>query len=268
MSLNLQKVLDKICARDLKTILEGLEEIHQHQMEFSRENLFLIADTLGSLFFIDNFDRPDLEPGVERAIEVMAEIGPDIISYIVETFENSDIKANICFARVLGKIGVPALPHILELYRKSDDSYRKSYALYALGKIKDRAVLAALPDISEALDSSELEVQDTAIRTLGKLCGLITSRDLSTYQREHLFSKLFINLSHHAPTIRAKSVRTLGKMYLSGFLNDEQKDSLRKACLRIVGQDENFEWDRSYIVRKESTEILNEMKLRGEHKNE
>lgn len=257
MSEIIQQALDKITGHDLETIMAGLNDIQADMHTYSREELLTVTDTLGSLFFIDSFDRPDLQPAVETAIDILAEAGAEIIPYIMDTFENSDIKANISFAKVLGKIGVPAIPHLVEYYRHSDDPYKQSYALYALGKIRDKAVLAVLADIMQAVGSEHLEVRDSAIRALGKTMELITSKDISTAKRNEVFELLFRCVSDKHSAIRAKAIRSLTKMERRALLTDAQYGQLLTACRRITGQDENYQWVRAFIVRKEAQEALN-----------
>lgn len=261
MSATIQEALDKIAAHDLETIMTGLDLIREGIHSYGEDELLLITDTLGSLFFIDCFDRPDLQTAVETAIDTLAEIGPEIIPYIIDTFEGSDIKAHIAFAKVLGKIGVPAIPHLVEFYRHSDDPLNKSYALYALGKIKDKGVLAILIDVMQAAQSEHIEVRDSAIRAIGKTMELLSHRDLSTDKRAEVFNLLYGSMSDHHSTIRAKAIRALGKMDRAGLLTREYQEKLYSACRIIVGQDENYRWDRAYIVRKEAQEVLSEVAI-------
>jgi len=253
---NIQEALEKVAGHDLETIMSGLRIIEEGIHTYDSEDLLTVTDTLGSLLFIDGFDRPDLQPAVEAAVEILAEAGAEVIPYIMDSFENMDIKANISFAKVLGKIGVPAIPHLLDFYRQSDSSYQKAYALYALGKIKDKSVLAVLPDIMEAVDSEHLEVRDSAIRALGKTIEIITGRDISTVRRDSIFNLLFRCIADLHSTIRAKALRALGKMQKHGLLTEAQRSQLSAACRRITGQDENYQWDRAFIVRKEAQEVL------------
>ena len=258
MPSNIKPTLKKLAGHDLETIMSGLKDIQVSIHRYSKEDLYTVTDTLGSLLFIDSFDRPDLEPAIEAAIDILAKAGPEVIPYIMDTFENSDIKANIAFAKVLGKIGVPAIPHLLEFYRHSDDPFKKSYALYALGKIKDKAVLAVLTDVIQAVQSEHIEVRDSAIRALGKTMELIECKDISTERRNNIFDLIFNCVSDHHSTIRAKAIRTLGKMEKCRLLTDTQRSQLQTACLRITGQNENYRWDRAFIVRKEAQEVLDQ----------
>ena len=259
MDTKLQKDLQKIAGHDLETILAGLEGIRPRIDKFGRKDLLLVADTLGSLFFIDHYERPDLQPAVDLAVELLIKAGADIIPYIMDSFENSDMKANLSFAKVLGGIGVAAIPPLIEFYRHSVDPYRQSYALYALGKIKDRAILAVLPDVIQAVDSQHLEVRDSAIRALGKTMEQIDCRDISTDQRDVIWEKLFHCLSDPHATIRAKTIRTLNKMGKCELLSSDQGEQFQLVCRRVAGVDDRNRWDRAFIVRKEAQEALEDL---------
>ncbi len=252
----LQKDLQKIAGHDLETIMAGLDGIRAGIGEFGRDDLLQVVDTVGSLFFIDHYERPDLQPAVDLAVELLVEAGADIIPYIMDAFDNSDMKANLSFAKVLGGIGVAAIPHLIELYRHSDDPYKQSYALYALGKIKDRAILAVLPDVIQAVDSHHLEVRDSAIRALGKTMELIDDKHIATDRRDAIWEKLFHCLSDPHATIRAKTIRTLSKMEAGGLLSSEQGQQFELVCQRVAGLDHRNRWDRAFIVRKEAQEAL------------
>ena len=65
------------------------------------------------------------------------------------------------------------------------------------------------------------------------------------------------NLGDPSPGIRAKAVRSLGKLAKFGHLTSAERQKLKSTCLLILGKDENFEWDRAYVVRKEAEEALN-----------
>ena len=64
------------------------------------------------------------------------------------------------------------------------------------------------------------------------------------------------NLSDYSPGVRAKAVRSLGKLAKHGHLTARERWELAVRLRRILGQDENFEWDRAYVVRKEAQEAL------------
>ncbi len=59
--------------------------------------------------------------------------------------------------------------------------------------------------------------------------------------------------------MRAKAVRSLGKMAEAGFLTKEQKEELATRAHCILGHNEAFNWDLAYIVRKEAEFALRKL---------
>ncbi len=176
MTTDLQAAIDSISGNELATILAGLDKIEEAFPSYSADDLVQAADAIGSLFFIDQYERPDLAPVNDRAIEVLSSAGAAVVPYIIQTFENSDMKTH-----------------------------------------------------------------------------------LSKQQINRIFDMLFLCLSDPHSAIRAKTIRTLGKMEKCGILNDDQCTSLTAACHRIVGFDEKARWDRAFIVRKEAQETLDRL---------
>ena len=51
-------------------------------------------------------------------------------------------------------------------------------------------------------------------------------------------------------------MRSLGKLARYGHLTVSECDQLMVALKRLLGEDEAFDWDRAYVVRKEAKEAL------------
>jgi hypothetical protein len=64
------------------------------------------------------------------------------------------------------------------------------------------------------------------------------------------------NLSDPSASVRAKAIRSLGKLAKYDHLTDSERDQLKAVCRHIMGTDEAGEWDRAYVVRKEAKEAL------------
>ena len=70
-----------------------------------------------------------------------------------------------------------------------------------------------------------------------------------------IVERLRTNLADKNPAIRAKAVRSMGKLARTGTCPPNKRRVVR--CLhRILGEDEAYEWDRAYVVRKEAREAL------------
>jgi hypothetical protein len=101
-----------------------------------------------------------------------------------------------------------------------------------------------------------LELRDTATRAIGKFVEYIPAGQLPDDIRNAFMSQLERNLGDDSPGIRAKAARSLGKLARYGHLTRDQRAGLKLRLQRVLGQDEGYEWDRAYIVRKEAQEAL------------
>ena len=67
---------------------------------------------------------------------------------------------------------------------------------------------------------------------------------------------MYSNLNDTNSGIRSKVVRSLGKMAKYGHFNIQERERFKKLCSNILGKDDDFDWDRAYVVRKEAEEAL------------
>jgi hypothetical protein len=131
-----------------------------------------------------------------------------------------------------------------------------AFVLYALGKIKSPQILAAASVALDAAGSPDLELRDSATRAIGKFAESIPAGGLSDELRVSLLAALQQNLADPSPSVRAKAVRSMGKLARYGHLTAGERGQLRITLQRILGADEAFDWDRAYVVRKEAKEAL------------
>jgi HEAT repeat protein len=220
------------------------------------------VEEICALFYVDTADRPDLQPLLDRAVGLLAVQGPRVIPQLLELMRGSDIKSHLYLARTLGAIGhaaLPALRHVIA----TEDPYSRSFALFAVGKIRDAAVREALPEVIGSLMHPDKEVRDSAARALGKIAEVLPAGQLAEDRRCEIFEALFRTVSDVQPAVRAKAVRSLGKLARFGHLDAAQAEHVRLAVLRILGRDEAFEWDRAFIVRREAEETLRHLEARA-----
>jgi hypothetical protein len=209
-----------------------------------------------TLFYIDALDHPELIPVIEEAINLTARFGAWVIPVLIENLDAGDIKAQWAIAHVLGRIGADAINPMLKAYASARDPTFRAFILYALGKIKSPEIINAAPAALEAAQSSNLELRDTAVRALGKFIENVPPAKLSPELRQQCMKSLQDNLSHENASVRAKAIRSLGKMARYGHLDGVEREQLKAACSEMLGTDEGFEWDRAFIVRKEAYEAL------------
>jgi HEAT repeat protein len=153
-------------------------------------------------------------------------------------------------------MGADAIKPLMTEYQASTDPVRRTFALYALGKIQSAQIIQAAPLALEAAQSEDLELRDTATRALGRFVESIPPSDLSEKLRVAFIESLQHNLADANAGIRAKAVRSLGKLAKCGHLDAAEREKLQATCRLMLGIDDNFDWDRAYIVRKEAEEAL------------
>ena len=240
---------------------EGLESLRASLAGLPEAEFRRAVEEVCSLFYVDTADRPDLQPLLDRAVAVLAAQGPRIVHQLLELMKGSDIKSHLYLARTLAYVGGPALPALRRVIA-TEDPYSRSFALFAVGKVHDLAVREALPEVVGSLIHPDKEVRDSAARTLGKIAEAVPATELTEDRRTEIFEVLFRALSDVQPAVRAKAVRSLGKLVREAYLTPAQEERVRVAVLRILGQDEAHEWDRAFIVRREAEEALRHIEAR------
>jgi HEAT repeat protein len=245
-----------------EAIAEGLEHLRASMGTLPDAELRRAVEELCAVFYVDTADRPDLQPLLDRAVGVLAAQGPRVVAQLLEMMKGSDIKSHLYLGRTLGAIGHAALPALRRVIA-TEDPYSRSFALFAVGKIHDPAAREALPEVIGSLMHPDKEVRDSAARTLGKIAEAVPAGQLPADRRTEIFDVLFRALSDAQPAVRAKAVRSLGKLARFGYLEAAQREHVRLAVLRILGRDEAYEWDRAFIVRREAEETLRHLEARA-----
>jgi HEAT repeat protein len=254
--------LEALHAERAEQIDEGVRFLQARLAGLPESDLRSATEALCTLFYVDTQDRPDLQPSLERAVAALASVGPRIVSHLLELMQGSDMKSHFYLARTLGVIGRPALPTLRRFIATEDDHYSRSFALFAVGKIRDPEVREALPEVIGSLMHPDKEVRDSAARALGKIAEHVPVDLVSEPRRAEMFEALFRALSDRHSAVRAKAVRSLGKTARAGYLTPQQEDRIGAAILRILGHDEAYEWDRAYLVRREAEEALSHLEAR------
>ena len=233
----------------------GLDHLRASLGSLSEAEFRRAVEELCSLFYVDTADRPDLQPLLDRAVALLAAQGPRVVAQLLELMKGSDIKSHLYLARTLAYVGQAALPALRRVIA-TEDPYSRSFALFAVGKVHDPAVREALPEVIGSLMHPDKEVRDSAARALGKIAEAVPATQLDEDRRAEMLEALFRTLSDVQPAVRAKAVRSLGKLVRAAYLSPAQEQRVRVAVLRILGRDEAQEWDRAFIVRREAEEAL------------
>lgn len=235
---------------------QGLELVRREISRVGSEESQQLFEMVSTIFYIDALDRPDLVPLLDAAISLVVGFGMWVIPALIQQLEGGDVKAQMAVAHALGRIGADAIAPLMAEYDSSGDPARRAFILYALGKIKSPKITQAAGKALEAARSQDRELRDTATRAIGKLVESIPPAHLSEEVHRGFIEVLGANLADKNPSIRAKAVRSLGKLAKYGHLTAEERVQLKSTLTAIVGRDERFEWDRAYLVRREAEEAL------------
>ena len=190
-----------------------------------------------------------------REIELEVQ-GPATLGSVLDALEAGDLKAQMAVAEALGRIGADAIEPLMAQYQAVTDPAHRAFLLYALGKIKSPKIVQAARLALEAAGSPDLELRDTATRALGKLAESIPPAHLPPDLRVEFVKRLQANLSDANSGVRAKAIRSLGKLAGYGHLTPQERQQLKATCQLILGTDGNYAWDRAYVVRKQAEEAL------------
>ena len=246
-----------LSSTDPEEVAAGLDKAWARLPSASANEKCQYVEMASALFYIDTLDRPEYLPVVEDAISMIGSIGEVAIPILMQELEGGDVKAQMAIGQALGRMGADAIPALLEQYHHvCPETGCRAFILYALGKIKSAQIVQALPTALEAATADDQEMRDSATRALGKFAESIPAGRLEPETVAAVLERVRGNLGDGSPAIRAKAVRTLGKLARFGHLSPEQCDQLTITLRRILGEDEHFEWDRAYVVRKEAREAL------------
>ena len=215
-----------------------------------------LFEMLYALFYIDPLEYPELLPVLEEAITLIVGFGSWVIPVLIDKLEAGDIKAQMAIAQALGRIGADAIEPLVNEYRVRDDASKRIFILYALGKIKSPKIISALDAALESCSATDMELRDTATRAVGKFIESIPPDELPDELKRRIIKTLKANLACENAGVRAKAIRSLCKLAKFGHLNYIEKKEVKTICERLLGTDENFEWDRAFVVRKEAQEGL------------
>lgn len=245
---------EELRSRDLKAVKSALKKAEKLVAGgFYSDDLI---EVLTSLFFKDVYEYPEWRENVEYSAEIIGKAGKKSIPKLLNLSESSDAKAAFYFALSIGKIGIDCLDPVIQKLLKTESGYLKAVLIFALGKIKDKQMKRAIPDILPYLNDTDAEVRDSAARTLGKIFEVIKPNDISEKETVLVFEKLMELIKDQSPKIRTKALHSIGKLLKGGFLPNSQVARFEGVVLKILGKDGISNWDDAYIVRREAEELL------------
>jgi HEAT repeat protein len=235
-------------------IHQGLELVRREIAKVGSQEARPLFEMVSALFYFDPLDRPDLVPVLDEAVSLVVGFGEWVIPELLSELEDGDFKVQLAVGHALGRMGADAIKPLLDEYAALQPGDLRTFILYALGKIKSPRIIEALPVALEAARSSDHEMRDTATRALGKFAESLVPAQVPEEMRRAMIERLQANFADTSPGIRAKSVRSLGKMARFGLLTESEHSNFKVIYQRIMGIDDDYEWDRAYVVRREAEE--------------
>lgn len=251
-----QEIETLITSSDPEQMRLGLQRVKEGIAQVGSQEARPLFELVSSVFYIDAFDRPDLAPILNEAISLVIGFGNWVIPALIEKLDMGDMKSQLASAEALGRLGVEAIEPLVARYQATEDPALRSFVLYALGKMKCEKVERAIELCLESSRSHDLELRDTAIRAIGRIVEVVPAARVDRTKRDELHDVLRTTLADTDNSVRAKAVRSLGKLAKNGYLDPQQRETLKGIALNLTGRDEKFDWDHAYVVRKEAEATL------------
>jgi HEAT repeat protein len=259
MSFDLKPLHEAITGTDPVAVREAIARVGSNLDKLDLSQIPDVVEIIASLFYIDLGDRPEYVHVVEEAVATIAAMGEHAVPTLMWLIGESDVKAQLMLGRTLGRIGAPAYGPLKNLYYQTQEPWHRALALFALAKMHEAALMEIFPDAVNALDDSNRELRDTAARTVGRIIDSFQPGQLPHDLVSNAFERLMLRLGDFNAVVRAKAVRTIGKMAKNHYLDREQLESARGAIESLLGLD-NGESDPFFLVRREAQEALGYLK--------
>jgi HEAT repeat protein len=241
-------------AHDINEIKSGLQLMEQELPTLDDKELGDAISAISSIFFLDTYEYPQFQSVVDRAVETIANQGERVIPHLLGLLGDSDFKVEFNYAIIFGKIGPPAIKPLLKASLQMQDSTERSFIIYSLGKIRDPQVREAIPMLVESLESASKDIRDSAARTLGKIAENVPAEEIDNETVSKVFDALVLAVKDPHSGVRSKAIRSLGKMFRSGYLNGDQTRTLRHEIDILLGR-KDYSWDKAFVVRREASEV-------------
>jgi hypothetical protein len=222
MTTDLQSLSSLFTSSDPEKLHRALQIVREKVSRVGSDQARPLFEMVSSLFYIDPHDDPELASLLDEAISLTTGFGAWVIPHLVDNLDQGDLKAQMASAEALGRIGADAVDPLVEAGARSKD----------------------------------LELRDTATRTIGRFAAVIPAGQISEDILNGYYDSLRTNLADPNKGVKAKAVRSLGKLARFGHLDSDRKQELKAIALNLLGEDDEFRWDRTFVVRREAQEAL------------
>lgn len=250
---DVNSLYEELTSDNPASVRKAVAQINRDVENIEPRQIPEIVEIMASVFYIDLGDKPEFTEAVEDTVKAIAAIGEPAIPTLMWLIGESDYKANLMIARTLGKIGPPAYGPLKDMFYYPESPWQRSLAMFSLAKMHEAALMEIFPDTVIALDDSDREIRDTAARTVGRIIDSFKPGQIPQDFVSNAFERLLPRLRDSSAVVRAKAVRSIGKMASKRYLDDEQLASARDAVGALLGENEN-DPDPFFLVRREAEE--------------
>jgi hypothetical protein len=247
-----RSLLNKFSSERFDDLDEALAEVERAPGLLASDDGDALLSGVFMLFLLDTYDHPDAVSLCERAERLLASQGTRVVPHVLAHFNDSDQKSHEHLARTLMRIGMPAVSQMMEFHNSCRNPTGRTQVIYALGKITDPGVSTAMPLVVRDMSSNHEELRDTATRSLGKMVEVVPLDDVPGELRQTMFDTVIERVADPVPGVRAKGIRTLGKMAAYGYVRSDQAALARRLIEQALGREGAAGEDPAFIVRREA----------------
>jgi len=255
MTERVNQIIQHLDTQSEESIMQALHEVKLIS-DLSIDEKLDIAKALSDVFFRAHHTGSSHLPKLALLIEKrIVRFGPVMIPYLFNEIIEADSESAVYFGQTLARNGNEALEYILSRFLDYQDEDRINI-VQALSYFKIPEVAKVIPVILYAVKQSNHQTTAVSLYTVGRLVQKLPPSAFDEELRSSMFDSTFRFLSHTQALVRKNAARSLGKMLRKGLLAPQNKKKLYKAFLAITGKDENHNWDRDFIVRREAEDFM------------
>jgi hypothetical protein len=122
--------------------------------------------------------------------------------------------------------------------------------------ITENDILEEDSDYVEILSIRNKFIENTVKQELKSEVNKIDKILKQAEYKKEMLEAIRVNLGDSSAGVRSKAIRSYGKLARHGHLDKEERQNCKETCELLLGADDQYDWDRAYIVRKEAQEAL------------
>ncbi len=226
--------------------------------DLSMEEKIDLAKVLSEVFFHAHHNQSTQIPRLALSIENrIIKFGPEMIPYLFHEMLEADSESSAYFGHALAKNGDLALEYVLSKYTDyQHQDHELINIIQTISYFHISEVVKAFPLLLETAKSNNHQITSVALYAIGKLVQKLPHEAVSQELNDLLFGSVYGFLSNAQALVRKSAARALGKMLRKGILSKENQKKLYTTFRAIAGKDEQHNWDRAFIVRREVEDFL------------